>query len=150
MPKKNRNKRKTFRGGFSFTDSWNNLTQGANSWLEKTKTKLGMSSSYSGTNYGSYGDTSGTTNQKYGDTSGSTNQTYGDTSGTTNQTYGGKKTRRRIKGGTKGYTPTTGLAAHGAHFSGPTAKPHNWVGGKTKKRFGVRKHRHTKSCKHRK
>ena len=128
MPKKNRNKRKTFRGGFSFTDSWNNLTQGANSWLEKTKTKLGMSSSYSGTNYGSYGDTSGTTNQ----------------------TYGGKKTRRRIKGGTKGYTPTTGLAAHGAHFSGPTAKPHNWVGGKTKKRFGVRKHRHTKSCKHRK
>ena len=35
-----------------------------------------------------------------------------------------------------------------ASFSGPTAKPHTMVGGKTKKRHGGRKYKHSKSCKH--
>jgi hypothetical protein len=149
MPRKHRYNRKTFRGGFSLTDSWGNLTQGASSWWGSTKSKIGMGSSSSPTtSYGSYGDTSGNT-QNYGDTSGTT-QNYGDTSGTT-QTYGGKsKKRRTMRGGYKSYTPTTGLAGHGASFSGQTAKPHTLVGGKTRKRCRGGKHRHSKSCKHRK
>jgi hypothetical protein len=137
MPRKHRYNRKTFRGGFSLTDSWGNLTQEASSWWGSTKSKLGMGSSPT-TSYGSYGNTSGTT------------QNYGDNSGTT-QSYGGKsKKRRQMSGGYKSYTPTNGLAAHGASFSGQTAKPHTWVGGKTRKRCSEGKHRHTKSCKHRK
>ena len=62
--------------------------------------------------------------------------------------YGGKSKKCRMKGGLKGCTPTTGLASHGASFSGPTAKPHTMVGGKTKKRHGGRKYKHSKSCKH--
>jgi hypothetical protein len=64
---------------------------------------------------------------------------------------GGRRSRKRhMKGGLNGYTPTTGLAAHGASFSGQTAKPHTMVGGKTRKRHGGRKHKHSKSCKHNK
>lgn len=46
------------------------------------------------------------------------------------------KRRRRGKkiGGTPGYTPVVGLASTGAPFSGETAKPHNWVGGKKRNR----------------
>jgi len=69
---------------------------------------------------------------------------------------GGKTRRRRrrrhMKGGFKDNTPTTGLVVHAAPFSGSTAQPHNWVGGRTKKRHHrkcYKKHRHTKSCRHR-
>ena len=61
---------------------------------------------------------------------------------------GGRTRRRRMRGGFKDNTPTTGLASHAASFSGSTAEAHNWVGGRTKKRRH-RKHRHYKSCKHR-
>jgi hypothetical protein len=67
---------------------------------------------------------------------------------TTTSTYGGKhrKSRRHMKGGYHDNTPTTGLAAHAAPFSGPTAQPHNWVGGKTKRRNkkGGKSRRHRK------
>ena len=58
--------------------------------------------------------------------------------------YGGKKgsKKRRMRGGFKDNTPTTGLAAHAASFSGKTAQPHNWVGGKTRRR--VRKSKRTR------
>jgi len=69
----------------------------------------------------------------------------------TSNTYGGKtKRRRHMKGGFSGYTPTTGLAEHAASFSGPTAQPQVWLGGKSRKCKRGGKHRHTKSCKHRK
>ena len=61
---------------------------------------------------------------------------------------GGRTRRRRMRGGFKDNTPTTGLAAHAASFSGETAQPHNWVGGRTRRRNG-RKHRCNKSCRHR-
>ena len=50
--------------------------------------------------------------------------------------YGGKRRRSRkhMRGGFTDNTPTTGLAAHAAPFSGPTAQPHNWLGGKTRRR----------------
>lgn len=58
--------------------------------------------------------------------------------------YGGKKgsKKRRMRGGFKDNTPTTGLAVHAASFSGKTAQPHNWVGGKTRRR--VRKSKRTR------
>ena len=60
---------------------------------------------------------------------------------------GGRKRRCRSKkmrgGNFTDNTPTTGLAFHAAPFSGETARPNTWVGGKTKKR---RKHsKRTKS-----
>ena len=71
-----------------------------------------------------------------------------ETTETPSNSYGGKSKKRRMKGGLKGYTPTTGLASHGTSFSGPTAKPHTMVGGKTRKRHCGRKHKHSKSCRH--
>ena len=59
-------------------------------------------------------------------------------------TYGGKSRKhRRMRGGFKDNTPTTGIASNAASFSGQTAKPHNLVGGRT------RKH-HKKNRRHRK
>ena len=45
---------------------------------------------------------------------------------------GGKsrKRRRHKGGGFHSNTPTTGLATHAASFSGSTAKPHSYVGGR--------------------
>jgi hypothetical protein len=61
-------------------------------------------------------------------------------------TYGGKKTKtkkyRKMRGGFK---DMNGVASHAASFSGKTAQPHNWVGGRTMKH---RKHKHSKSCRH--
>ena len=71
------------------------------------------------------------------------------TTGTGNSWFGGKRRRgkhthrRHKRGGTPGWTPLTGIAAHGAPFSGETAKPQVWVGGKTKRRYrkkGTRRH----------
>jgi hypothetical protein len=66
------------------------------------------------------------------------------------RSYGGKKRRCRSKkmrgGDFTDNTPTSGLAFHAAPFSGETARPNTWVGGKTKKR-----RRHSKRSKsHRK
>jgi hypothetical protein len=49
---------------------------------------------------------------------------------------GGKRTRsRRTKrGGLSGYYPLNGVGADAAPFSGETAQPKNWVGGKRKTR----------------
>ena len=71
------------------------------------------------------------------------------TTGTGNSWFGGKRRRgkhthrRHKRGGTPGWTPLTGIAAQGAPFSGETAKPQVWVGGKTKRRYrkkGTRRH----------
>jgi hypothetical protein len=55
---------------------------------------------------------------------------------------GKKKSKRRMRGGFKDNTPTTGLAYHASPFSGSTAQPRNMVGGKTRRR---RKSRRCKS-----
>jgi hypothetical protein len=63
---------------------------------------------------------------------------------TSQQAYGGKRRTRSRRGGFHPNTPTNGLALHAAPVSGlATAKAHNWVGGKTKRRH----HKHNKSCK---
>jgi hypothetical protein len=62
------------------------------------------------------------------------------------RSYGGRKRRsgsKKMRGGNfTDNTPTSGLAFHAAPFSGETARPNTWVGGKTKKR-----RRHSKRSK---
>ena len=67
--------------------------------------------------------------------------------------YGGKRRRKgkrtkRLRGGTKGYTSLTNVASHAASFSGATARPQVWVGGKKTTCRRSKKHRHSRSCKH--
>jgi len=129
MPRKHR--RRTMKGGF-----WDSLTQSLSSAWDKTKKA---------------------TTDAYSSATGSTPAPAPAPAPTPAPTpapapsstgfMGGKTKRRRMRGGFKDNTPTTGLASHAASFSGPTAQPHNWVGGRTKRRH--RKHRHTKSCRHR-
>jgi hypothetical protein len=126
------------RGGFLDTlSTWgSSLSQSATNLWDKTKTA-----------------TSSATSSLTGSTPTPTTPTYppttSDNSTMATSTYGGKSRKRRMRGGFSDNTPTTGLAAHAASFSGQTAKPHNIVGGKTKRRHGG-KHRHSKSCKTRK
>ena len=61
---------------------------------------------------------------------------------------GKKKSVRWMNGGFKDNTPTTGLAVNAAPFSGPTAEPKTWVGGKTRRRKHTRRNRHSRSRRH--
>lgn len=134
MPKRHRHRK--MKGGF--LDSLSNWA--SNAWSSTKKaTGLGDSSSSYGTSYDSTGSTG------YGST-GSTGS-YGSTDsyGSTGS-YGGKTRRKRIKGGYRANSSTTGLASQSASFSGNTAKPHTWVGGRTRRNHGG-KHRCSKSCK---
>ena len=56
---------------------------------------------------------------------------------------GGRRKNKSKRGGYSANTPMNGLASSAASFSGKTAQPHNWVGGKTRRRRSQRK-----SCKH--
>lgn len=56
---------------------------------------------------------------------------------------GGKRHKKR--GGTRGWTPLTGIASHAADFFGKSAQPQAWVGGKRRtKRRGTHKRRSTR------
>jgi hypothetical protein len=144
MVKKHRHKKT--KGG-DLNSWWSNNVTNSN-WLNRSKSYLPNwltgDSSQSSNYY------TGSTNMNYDTTglNGSTNSTYpsGLNYGTTGSNYGGKRRTKRKHGGYRENTPTTGLATHAAPVSGlHTAKPHTWVGGKTK-----RGHRHSRTCKHRK
>jgi hypothetical protein len=68
----------------------------------------------------------------------------------TSLTTGGKKKyTKRMRGGVMGWTPLTGIGAHGAPVSGlAVAKAHtyvggpNYVGGKTRRRYHKKTRRH--------
>lgn len=65
------------------------------------------------------------------------NAASGLTSGSSSSNYtsaGGKTTRKRQRGGFHDNTQLTGLASTASEFSGPSAKPNNVVGGKSKRR----------------
>ena len=64
----------------------------------------------------------------------------------TTTVIGGRK-RTSKRGGYFANTPLNGLASTASTFSGKTAQPQNWVGGKTRK---CHNKKHTKSCKHKK
>lgn len=135
MPRRQRHRRRTMKGGF-----WDSLTQGFSSAWEKTK--KATSDAYSSAT----GSTS-TSSPPPPVQPASAPPASPPPAPTSTGYMGGKTKRRRMRGGFKDNTPTTGLAAHAASFSGQTAQPHNWVGGRTRRRH--RKHRHTKSCRHR-
>jgi hypothetical protein len=136
MPKKHKNR--TMKGGF-----WNSLTQGfSDAWEKTKKATTDAYSSATGSPSSTYSPPTPTTTYSPP----TTTTTYSQPTSTASTGYmGGKTKRRRMRGGFKDNTPTTGLANHAAPFSGKTAQPHNWVGGKTKRR----KHRHSKSCRRR-
>jgi hypothetical protein len=114
------------KGGFLDTlSNWgSSLSQGASSIWEKTKQATSSA-------------TTGLTPTPSPTFTSTTTQPM------TSSTYGGRTRRRRMRGGFKDNTPTTGLASHAASFSGETAQPHNWVGGKTRRhrRKGRKSHR---------
>ena len=123
------------KGGF-----WNSLTQGfSDAWEKTKKATTDAYSSATGSPSSTYSPPTTTTTYSQP----TTTTTYSQP--TTTGYMGGKTKRRRMRGGFKDNTPTTGLANHAAPFSGKTAQPHNWVGGKTKRR----KHRHSKSYRRR-
>jgi hypothetical protein len=126
MPRRYRHK--TMKGGFfdnisSTLSGWgSSLTEGASSIWGETKKA-----------------TSSLTNSSPSTTTSSLMPTTSTTIPTTTSTYGGKhrklrRSRRHMRGGFEDNIPITGLSAHAAPFSGPTAQPHNLVGGKTRRR----------------
>ena len=128
MPKQCMRRKRTMRGGFlndfsNRVSNWSNsLYSGVSNMWNKTKSSTANLSSQPSTGYvpPSTGYFPPTNN---------------------NYIRGGKIRTRKMKGGYNANTPTTGLVAESAPFSGPTAQPHNWVGGKTRKRKGNRKSR---------
>jgi hypothetical protein len=134
MPR-HRHRRRTMKGGFWDTLSgWgSSISSSATGLWQKTKDATSSATS------GLTGSTATPTSYTF---------TPAHTTSVQPMVTGGRTKRRRMKGGFKDNTPTTGLAAHAASFSGPTAQPHNWVGGRTRRRRGG-KHRHSKSCRHR-
>jgi hypothetical protein len=134
MQKRNRNRKMS--GGFldslsnSISSGWNSLSQGASSAWNKTKSAA--------TNAYTSATTSSSTPSSYTPT----------TSVTPTYTTGGKKRSRKMRGGYRPNSSLTNLASSASPISGiKNAQPHNWVGGKTKRH---RKHKHSRSCRHRK
>lgn len=125
MPRRHKHRSRTMKGGFlddlsNTLSGWgSSITQGASSIWEKTKNATssltGSTTSAPTTNY--------------------TPSTY--QAPMTTSTYGGKRSRRRrhMKGGYEANTSTTGIASNASLVSEvPTAKAHNWVGGRTRRR----------------
>jgi len=111
------------KGGFletisqTLSNAWNTTTQAATNALNYSKQK-----SQDGYNYVTAPATTNTS--------------------TPITSYGGKKKRntKKYKGGYKNNISITNLASHSASFSnGKTAQPHNWVGGKSKKKYHKKK-----------
>lgn len=147
MPKKNSHKHR--RGGFwpfssSSTSNYSGTGTGSSLFGSNSSSgnkNQGQSSSMFGNLFGS-----SSSNSNYN--TGSNYNNYG-----SNYSYGGKSRKNRktrsMAGGYKDNTPVTGLAANAGQFSGtPTAKAHNWVGGKTQRHRRTRKHHHSKYCKY--
>lgn len=147
MPKRHRQRNRTMRGGFLDTlSNWgSSLSQGASNLWDKTKNATSSATSSlteSTPTTSTYPTTTTNNNSQPMTTSNNDNSQPMTTS-----TYGGKSRKRKMRGGFRDNTPTTGLASNAASFSGQTAKAHNMVGGKTRRH---RKHKHSKSCNNRK
>lgn len=101
-----------------------------------------------------FGTTPTTTTPTYSSTTTPTTPNYSSTTttpsynSTQQMNYGGKRRSRVKRGGYTANTPTTGLASTGAPFSGPTAKPQHWVGGKTRRHKHKKHHKHSRRCRH--
>ena len=134
MPRRHRN----MKGGFwdnigSTLSGWGtSISQGANSAWDKTKKATTSSTStYTPTTTSTY-------------TSPSTTSTYTPSTQSSYNTTGGRRKRVRTKknkygGSYRSNISLTNMASTAASFSGKTAQPHVWVGGKTKRRHHKRK-----------
>jgi hypothetical protein len=149
MPKKY--SRRSMKGGMfeGLTSGWDSFKDwGSGAWGKlmgsdkdeyKSTPYYGTANGYNGTANGTANGYNGTANgtaNGYNGTANGYNGTANGYNGTPG--YGGKKRRRKsrkMRGGNfTDNTPTTGLAFHAAPFSGETARPNTWVGGKTRKR----------------
>ena len=123
MPRRHKHKKMT--GGFDFSsigNSFSSLGTSVSSWWNKDKTQSSYVSPTS----------------SYVSPTTSSQSTY-----IPNATGGKKKHTKRMRGGVKGWTPLTGIGAHGAPVSGiSVAKAHNYVGGKTRRRKQKNTRRH--------
>ena len=128
MPRRHRHRHRTMKGGFwdslsSTVSGWgSSLSEGASSiWGETKKATSGLTGSSDTSSSNTYSTPS---------------YTPSSTTPMTTSTFGGKhkRSRRHMRGGFKDNTPITGLAAHAAPFSGPTAQPQTIVGGRTRRR----------------
>ena len=130
MPRKHRHR--TIKGGF-----WDSLTQGVSYAWEKTK--KASSDAYSSAT----GSTTGSTSS-YVPPPPPPTPTTSSSSGY----MGGRKRSRKMRGGYGDNIALTGLASSSAPISDiKSAQPLTTVGGRRTKRH--RRHRHGKSCKHR-
>jgi len=94
-----------------------------------------------------------TASNAYGSVTGSSTNQVPTTTSTyvpsSTATYGGKKKRtyrRKMRGGNvEDNISLNNLAANAEPFSGITAQPHNWVGGKTRRYRRKRSHKNRRS-----
>ena len=146
MPKRYHKK---MRGGF--WESWWNSTKKATSdaYNSVTATKTSTPTTISPTTTPISNTITPTTTPISNTITPSSTALPASTEYTPQETVGGRKRRTRSKrGGFNARTPTSGIAFHASPISDiKNAQPHNWVGGRTKKH---RKHKHSKSCKHKK
>jgi hypothetical protein len=160
MPRKHRK----MKGGFlesltgDISSGWNSLSQSATNAYNKSKQFITSASPTTTSFSPQSGLTTGgrkkrTKRYRGGDSENlapyDDSQTPYKNSMTSPTTGGRRKRTKRYRGGFNDNTPITGLASTAAPISGiNSAQPHNWVGGKTKKRSHRQKHRRSKSCKH--
>ena len=149
MQKRNRNRK--MKGGFwdslknSISSGINSLSQGAtNAW---NTTKKASEQAYDSAKSSLSGTPSYNASPSY--MSSSSASSY--TAPSMGQYQGGQRKRsRKMRGGYKDNISLTGLASSAAPVSGiSTAKPHNWVGGKTRRDKRHRR-KHANSRRHRK
>jgi hypothetical protein len=143
MPKRHRKMKK---GGFlGFGEDPNSTDSGSSMFGSVGSTLSGWGSSISNSASSAWEKTKNATSSAYNSATGSNESSYMPTT-----SLGGRKRSRKMRGGFSDNISTTGLAAHAAPISDiKSAQPHNWVGGRTRRRRRhTRKHRHSKSCKH--
>uniref|UniRef100_A0A6C0JGP4 Uncharacterized protein n=1 Tax=viral metagenome TaxID=1070528 RepID=A0A6C0JGP4_9ZZZZ len=155
MPKKH-NSRRRLKGGWldslgqTFSSWGNSISQGASTAWEKTKNASSnmMTSSpstpstpstYTAPTYTAPAPSPPTDSSNYSSNDGS----YGSTGGKRLRKGArkSKRTRKVKRGGYRDNVSLTNLASSAAPFAGQTAKAHNLVGGKKRKR-GTRRGRH--------
>ena len=149
MQKRNRNRK--MKGGFwdslknSISSGINSLSQGAtNAW---NTTKKASEQAYDSAKSSLSGTPSYNASPSY--MSSSSASSY--SAPPMGQYQGGQRKRsRKMRGGYKDNISLTGLASSAAPVAGiSTAKPHNWVGGKTRRHKTYRR-KHANSRRHRK
>jgi len=119
MPKRNRRSKK-MRGGLLGFFEGDGTSSNGEGWYDSLKKNASSASTWLTTDTGS--------------------STPSDSTTTTSPTYGGRKRKsRRMRGGYSDNMSMTNLASRAAPFSGETARPQAYVGGKRTKR---RCHKH--------